>query len=95
MRAIVVLAGLLGAVGVVGFASARIPPAATGVQLEVADEQLSLAAPQPGVRAPVLTQEARRLKKRKARAKGPTGAKLALPKACEGGRPNWAAKPYC
>jgi hypothetical protein len=96
MRAVVVAAGLLGAVGVIGLASARIPPASPAPPTPVAAVNAPSAAA-PHVEAPtaVLTQELRRMRKHKAKPKGAVGARLALPKACAGGKPNTAAKPYC
>ncbi len=101
MRVIVVAAGLLGGLGVVGFAAANIPPASLPPARISASPPPAFVAEQPPTAAlqaalGPASPEMRRMHKRKAKPRaGATGAKIALPKQCAGGKPNTAARPYC
>jgi hypothetical protein len=95
MRVVVVLAGMLGGLGVVGLAAANIasPKIYVGPSSANAGEQPPSGS-QAGFGA--ATQEIRRIQKRKPKAKtGATGTKVALPAQCVGGKPNIAARAVC
>lgn len=101
MRVIVVVAGLLGGLGVVGLAAANIPPASPPTARISASPPPSVEAEEPhtaavqAARGPA-SPEMRRMHKRKAKPRAvATGAKIALPKQCSSGAPNIAARPYC
>ena len=95
MRIAVIVAGLLGAVSVMGFAGAKIGHAATGSSSGPSAMQAPENSEPAAAWKVAGVEELRRIKKRKAKPKSASGAKLALPARCAGGGPNTAARPVC